>query len=89
LFAAATIIVQLGGSALILFARGRAAVLGATALAAFTLAATLVGHAFWRETGMERFHDLNAFLEHFGLIGGFALVALIEWNRTRTVAVRG
>ena len=80
LFAAATIIVQLGGSALVLFTRGRIAALGALGLAAFTLLATIVGHAFWHETGMERFHDLNSFLEHFGLIGGFGLVALSEWR---------
>ena len=81
LFAAATIAVQLGGSALVLFARGRLAVLGALGLAGFTLLATLIGHAFWHEAGMERFHDLNSFLEHFGLIGGFGLVALSEWSR--------
>ena len=81
LFAALTIAVQLGGSALILFAHGRLAALGAAALAGFTLAATFVGHPFWGETGMQRFADLNAFLEHFGLIGGFALIALTETGR--------
>jgi uncharacterized membrane protein YphA (DoxX/SURF4 family) len=79
-FAAATVLVQLGGSALVLFARGRAAALGAVALAVFTLAATLVAHAFWRETGIDRFRDLNAFLEHIGLIGGFVLVAALAWR---------
>ena len=78
LFAAATIATQLGGSALMLFARGRAAALGALGLAGFTLAATFVGHPFWHESGMERFADLNSFLEHFGLVGGFVLVALAE-----------
>ena len=78
LFAAATIAAQLGGSALLLFARGRAAALGALGLAGFTLVATFVGHPFWHESGMERFADLNSFLEHFGLVGGFLLVALAE-----------
>lgn len=87
LFAAATIAVQLGGSALVLFAPGRKAACGALALAGFTLAATLVGHAFWRETGMDRFRDLNAFLEHIGLIGGFVLVALYEGTRQRRSAL--
>jgi uncharacterized membrane protein YphA (DoxX/SURF4 family) len=82
LFAALTIFVQLGGSAAVLFGRGRWAALGAAALAGFTLLATFIGHAFWNESGMERFHDLNSFLEHFGLIGGFALVALAELNRS-------
>lgn len=77
-FAAATIAVQLGGSALLLLWRGPPAALGALALAGFTLLATFVGHPFWRESGMERFADLNSFLEHFGLIGGFLLAALAE-----------
>ncbi len=78
LFAAATIATQLGGSALMLLWRGPLAALGALALAGFTLLATFIGHPFWHESGMERFADLNSFLEHFGLIGGFLLVALAE-----------
>ncbi len=78
LFAVATILVQLGGSALVLFAQGRAAALGALALAGFTLIATIIGHPFWTTSGMDRFQNLNSFLEHFGLIGGFLLVTLIE-----------
>jgi uncharacterized membrane protein YphA (DoxX/SURF4 family) len=78
LCAVATIATQLGGSALILFTRGRMAALGALALAGFTLAATFIGHQYWRESGMERFNDLNSFLEHFGLIGGFVLIT--QWE---------
>src|SRR5262250_3133403 len=63
LFAAATITVQLGGSALVLLARGRARALGAVMLAGFTIVATVIGHAFWTMTGIERFQNLNAFLE--------------------------
>lgn len=77
LFAAATIAVQLGGSALVLFARGRLAALGAAVLAGFTVIATVVGHPFWTMSGIERFHNLNAFLEHAGLVGGFLLIVLI------------
>ncbi len=77
LFAAATIAVQLGGSALVLFARGRLAALGAAALAGFTVIATVIGHPFWTMSGIERFHNLNAFLEHAGLVGGFGLIAMI------------
>lgn len=84
LFAAATIATQLGGSALMLLWRGLPAALGAAALASFTLLATFVGHPFWRESGMERFNDLNSFLEHFGLIGGFVLVALWELGSATT-----
>jgi transmembrane protein len=81
LFAAATVATQLSGSVLILLARGVPAALGATLLAGFTVAATVLGHSFWRETGLERFADLNSFLEHFGLIGGFALIAMMETGR--------
>lgn len=77
LFAAATIAVQLGGSALVLLARGRLAALGAAALAGFTVIATIIGHPFWTMSGIERFHNFNAFLEHAGLVGGFGLIALI------------
>jgi len=83
LFAAATIAVQLGGSVLVLFARGRLAIVGAFLLAGFTVVATLIGHAFWQETGMQRFHDLNSFLEHVGLVSGFVLIALQEAQRGR------
>jgi uncharacterized membrane protein YphA (DoxX/SURF4 family) len=76
LFAAATIATQLIGSALVMFSRGWPAVIGALSLAGFTLMATVIGHQFWNETGIDRFRDLNAFLEHFGLIGGFLLIAI-------------
>lgn len=77
-FALLTIAVQLGGSACILFGRARLAAAGAALLAVFTLLASVIGHPFWRESGGERFNDLNSFLEHFGLIGGFLLIMLIE-----------
>ncbi|WP_439639188.1 DoxX family protein [Nevskia sp.] len=77
LFAAATIAVQLGGSVLVLFGHGRWRTLGALLLAGFTVLATLIGHPFWAMTGSERFHNLNAFLEHTGLVGGLLIVALL------------
>ena len=79
----ATIVVQLGGSiALIL---GRAGWLAAGALGVFTAFATLIAHPFWTVADpMERFHALNTFLEHIGLIGGFVLAAiLVERDRAR------
>ena len=79
-FAAATIVVQLGGATMVLFCRGRWRALGALVLAGFTVAATWIGHAFWTMQGMERFHNLNAFLEHAGLVGGFLLVAAYAWR---------
>lgn len=79
LFAAAIILTQLGGSALMLLARGRWQALGAIALAGFTVVATPIGHAFWTLDGMERFHNRNAFLEHIGLVGGLLLFAHLAW----------
>lgn len=48
---------------------------GALALAAFTVAATLLANRFWGMAGAERFAAANAFFEHVGLAGAFVLVA--------------
>ena len=81
LVAAATILLELGASLLILTGRLRWA--GALALAAFTLAATLIANRYWElPAGQERFMTANAFHEHLGLVGAFLLVAL--WSRQRS-----
>ncbi len=67
---------QLLGSALVI-AGGRALWLGAALLAGFTVVATLLAHAFWTKMGVERMRDLTTFLEHVGLVGGFALAAIL------------
>ncbi|HWA46781.1 MAG TPA: DoxX family protein [Dongiaceae bacterium] len=73
----ATIIVQLGGSLLLIFDRW--AWLAAGALGIFTLFATLIAHDFWNVTdAMQRFRALNTFLEHLGLIGGLFLAAALS-----------
>ncbi len=75
LYAALVIVVQLGGS--ILLVAGAWPWLAACALAAFTLAASVMGHAFWNLPDPQaRFHDMNAFLANLGLIGGLALGAM-------------
>jgi uncharacterized membrane protein YphA (DoxX/SURF4 family) len=77
LAAAATIVTELFGSALVL--SGRLRWLGALWLAAFTLVATFVANRFWElPPGQERFMTANAFFEHLGLIGGFLLVAWLD-----------
>ena len=74
---AATILVQLGGSALIVL--GRRAWLGAGALGVFTAIATVIAHPFWQVVEpMARFHERNTFLEHAGLIGGLMLAAILQ-----------
>jgi uncharacterized membrane protein YphA (DoxX/SURF4 family) len=74
---AATILVQIGGSLLIIL--GRQAWLGAGALGVFTAIATLIAHPFWQVADpMTRFHERNTFLEHIGLIGGLMLAAILR-----------
>ena len=77
---AATIAVQLGGSAMAVLGRGRAAALGAAALAAFTMLATLIAHAFWRFEGPARSQQTNVFLEHVSIVFG---LLLISWLHAR------
>lgn len=72
-----TILVQVGGSLLIIL--GRQAWLGAGALGVFTAVATLIAHPFWQVADpMARFHERNTFLEHVGLIGGLMLAAILR-----------
>ncbi len=78
LLASATILAELGASALIL--SGRLRWLGAMTLASFTLAATLVANRYWDMAPPERFSATNSFFEHLGLVGGFLLVA---WHDLR------
>jgi len=71
--AAAVILVELVGSALVL--TGFYRWLGAAVLAGFTLFATFTANRFWEIPQPERFMVENSFFEHWGLIGGFVLVA--------------
>ncbi|WP_342629648.1 DoxX family protein [Nguyenibacter vanlangensis] len=71
----ATIIVELLGSALILSGCWRWC--GALLLAGFTVVANMLANAFWRlPDEAVRTLSANAFFEHWGLIGGFLLIAL-------------
>jgi uncharacterized membrane protein YphA (DoxX/SURF4 family) len=75
LFNALTILVQLGGSLLVIL--NRRTWLGAGALGVFTVFATLLAHHFWTFSGVERVHALNTFLEHLSIIAGLVLVAIL------------
>lgn len=76
LVVAATIAVQLGGSAALILAR--LGWLAAGALGVFTALATLIAHPYWTITDpVGRFHALNTFLEHIGLVGGLMLAAIL------------
>lgn len=83
LVVAATILVQLGGSALLVL--GRLAWLGAGALGVFTALATIIAHPFWQVADpLARFHERNTFLEHAGLIGGLVLAAILAEREIRS-----
>jgi uncharacterized membrane protein YphA (DoxX/SURF4 family) len=75
LWAALTILIELGGSVLVL--SGCVAWLGAGALGCLTAVAMFKADNFWTKSGQERVTQANTFFEHLGLIGGFVLVAFI------------
>jgi len=75
LFNALTILVQLGGSLLVIL--NLWTWLGAGALGVFTALATVMAHRFWTLDGIERVRELNIFLEHLAIIAGFVLVAIL------------
>jgi uncharacterized membrane protein YphA (DoxX/SURF4 family) len=79
--ALATIALELGASTLVL--TGWMRWLGALLLALFTLAATFIANRFWAVPLADRFMLQNSFFEHLGLVGGFLLVAWIDWRKTR------
>lgn len=83
LFAALTIVVQLGGS-LAIIACSRWAWLGAGALATFTLGTVAVVHRFWEMQGMEAFLEKALVQDHASVIGGLAVAAILAHQRRRT-----
>jgi uncharacterized membrane protein YphA (DoxX/SURF4 family) len=76
LWAAAALIVELGGSVLVIF--GRWTWLGAGGLGVLTAVAMLTANNFWTMTGHDRFMATNAFFEHLGLIAGLVLVSVLS-----------
>lgn len=79
LWAAAAILVELGGSFLVV--SGRLVWLGAGALGVLTAVATLVANPFWSVVGPGRTMVANNFFEHLGLIAGLVLVTLFAHRR--------
>lgn len=74
-FAAGTIVVQLGASALLVFGK-RLAWIGAGALAAFTLATVPIAHAFWRLQGQQAYSERMFSNANFTIVGGLLLAAI-------------
>jgi uncharacterized membrane protein YphA (DoxX/SURF4 family) len=81
-WAAATIAVELGGSALVIL--GRWVWFGAGGLGILTAVAMLAANDFWAMTGHDRFMALNSFFEHLGLIAGLVLVSVLSLRERGT-----
>jgi uncharacterized membrane protein YphA (DoxX/SURF4 family) len=75
LWAAAAVIVEIGGSVLVIF--GRWVWLGAGGLGVLTVVAMLAANNFWALTGHDRFMAVNSFFEHLGLIAGRILTCVL------------
>jgi uncharacterized membrane protein YphA (DoxX/SURF4 family) len=86
LWAAAAVVVELGGSALVIV--GRWVWLGAGGLGVLTAVAMLAANDFWAKTGHVRFIATNDFFEHLGLIAGLALVSVLSLREQRNIAMR-
>lgn len=75
-WAMATLLTEGAGAILVMTRRW--VWLGAGILGVFTVLAAIIANAFWTlPPGPERFMATNAFFEHLGLAGGFALAALV------------
>lgn len=81
LFNIATIIVQLGGSALIISRRW--VWLGAGALGVFTALTIPLVHAFWRLPEPQATTSFHTATEHIGMIGALVLVSILAAVRPR------
>ena len=85
LWAVAAIVVELGGSLLVI--ANRFVWLGAGGLGVLTFVAMLTANAFWLSTGHERFMAINAFFEHLGLIAGLVVVTICaEKTQSRRIS---
>ena len=76
LWAAAAVIVEIGGSILVIL--GRWVWLGAGGLGVLTAIAMATANNFWALTGHDRFIAVNTFFEHLGLIAGLILTCIIQ-----------
>ena len=75
-----TVAVQLAGSVTAIWGGRVPATIGALTLAAFTVAATLVAHAFWAVDAALRTAELNIFTEHVSIVCALLFVAWTRWN---------
>jgi uncharacterized membrane protein YphA (DoxX/SURF4 family) len=74
LWATLAIVIELGGSLLVV--ANRLVWVGAGGLGVLTFVAMLTANAFWLSTGHEQFMAMNAFFEHLGLIAGLVVASI-------------
>lgn len=77
-YAAAVILVQLAGSAAILW--GPFAWVGAWALIIFTALTIPIAHPFWSMSGQAGLQEMYVAMEHIGVIGGLLLAAILRYR---------
>lgn len=82
--AIAVILLQLGGSALVI--SGRFVWFGAGVLGVFTALTIPIAHAFWTMTGEMAFIEMMFVFEHVTVIGGLMVVAAIGERLRRPLA---
>ena len=86
-FNIATILVQLGGSALVI--SNRMTWLGAGALGVFTALTIPIVHRFWAMQGEASVHAFHTAAEHVGTIGGLVLVSILAARRVQDRTTEG
>jgi len=74
LLAPIVVALEIGGGILLIIGWRR--LLVALALAAFTIGAAFIGHAFWNAEGPQYSNQLNHFLKNFAMAGGLLCVAM-------------
>src|SRR5262245_25959733 len=84
-FAVATVVVQLAGSALVIFG-GRFAWCGAGVLALFTLGTIPIAHDFWNLEGQAAFIEKLWSQEHVSVVGGLVVAAILAGLRSERTA---
>lgn len=81
LFAAATILCQLGGSALVVSDRAGYGWIGSLMLIVFTLLTIPVGHPFWTFNEPARTQEFHIALEHITVVGGLMMSMLLSGRK--------
>jgi len=80
-WAVAAIVIELGGSACVVF--NRMLWLGAGGLGVITLVAMLAANDFWNLAGNAKFMAVNAFFEHLGLIAALVMATVLAGGSAR------